>query len=150
MLDRRQFVIAGAALVAACGGDPPPTAVDLAVSAQPGMNSGPDGSDRPVTLLALRLRDLGAFNAADPFALQADPAAALGEDLVGLDQLAVAPGGSAEAAIPFEPEAGHLGLVALLREPTGRVWRTAIPVPPNQTTPVNVALGPGGIALGPS
>ena len=65
--------------------------VTVAVTGGAGMNPGPDGADRPVTVSLLRLRDAGAFNTADLFALQ-DPAAALAADLVGMDQLAVAAG----------------------------------------------------------
>ena len=63
--------------------------------AAPGMNPGPDGADRPVTLSLLRLKDAGAFMSADMFALQEDPAAALAADLIGMDQLPIAPGGTA-------------------------------------------------------
>jgi len=149
MTTRRAFFLtAGAGFVAACGGGPPgPATVNVAVAGQPGMNPGPDGSDRPVTVSILRLRDVGAFNAADFFALQEDPAAVLGADLVGLDQIAISPGGSATKAISFEPEAGYVGVVAALREPGGRVWRAAAPVTPGSTVEANIALGPGGLGL---
>jgi type VI secretion system protein VasD len=149
MLDRRSLlVLAGAAgAVAACGGPPGPAAVTLAFAGQPGMNPGPDGVDRPVTVQILRLRDAGAFATADMFALTADPSAALAADLVGMDQVAVAPGGSASKAITVEPEATAVGLVALLREPGGKVWRTSFPVSPGSAVTGRVTLGPGGLAL---
>jgi type VI secretion system protein VasD len=151
MLERRGFlVLAGAGLLAACGGPeapPGPAVVNVAVQGGPGMNPGPDGADRPVTLTVLRLRDLGAFNTADLFALQNDPAAALGGDLVGLEQLAVAPGGSAGSTVTLGPDAPYLGFIALLREPAGKVWRTATPVAQGTTPTANVNLGPGGMAL---
>jgi type VI secretion system protein VasD len=148
MLDRRGFLLlSGAGLLAACGGPPGAATVTVAASGTPGMNPGPDGADRPVTLTVLRLRDVGAFNSADLFALQSDPAGALAADVVGLDQLAVAPGGSASATISVGPDAPYLGLIALLRTPTGRVWRTSTPIAPGSTVTANVTLGPGGIAL---
>ena len=149
MLDRRTvLILAGAAgLVTACGGPPGPGTLALNVQGQPGMNPGPDGSDRPVTLQVLRLRGLGAFNQADFFALQGDPAAALGADLVGASQVAVAPGATAATTVSFEPEAAFVGLVALLRDPGGRVWRTSAPVAPGSSVTANVTLGPGGMAL---
>ena len=123
-----------------------PASVAVNVAGQPGMNPGPDGTDRPVTVSILRLRDAGAFNSADFFALQ-DPATALAADLVGMDQIAVPPGGSAAQAVTMEPEATQLGLIALLRDPAGKVWRTAVPVAPGSTVSANVTLGPGGLAL---
>ena len=148
-MDRRAFLASAAAgLLAACGGGPPgPATVTVAATGQPGMNPGPDGSDRPVTLTLLRLKDAGAFNAADFFALQGDPAGVLAADLVGMDQLAVAPGGSASKTLTFEPEATQLGVMASLRDPTGKVWRAAAPVAPGSTVTANVTLGPTGIGL---
>lgn len=149
MLDRRGFLIlSGTGLLAACaGGGPGDATVTVAASGGPGMNPGPDGADRPVTLTVLRLRDVGAFNAADVFALQSDPAGALAADVVGIDQLTIAPGGSASTTVTLGPDAPYLGFVALLRSPTGRVWRTAMPVAPGSTGTANVALGPGGLAV---
>jgi type VI secretion system protein VasD len=148
-LSRRGFLaISAAGLLAACGGGPPgPATVTVAVTGQPGMNPGPDGADRPVTLSILRLRDAGAFNAADFVALQNDPAAALGGDLLGIEQLAVAPGATASKTVTMEPEATQLGLVAALRDPTGKFWRTATPIAPGSTVTANVTLGPSGITL---
>ena len=150
MLNRRAFLATSAAagLLAACGGGPPgPAAVTVAVTGAAGMNPGPDGADRPVTLTILRLKDAGAFNSADFFALQNDPAAALGADLVGMDQLAVAPGASASKTVSFEPEATTLGLMAALRDPTGKVWRSVAPVAPGKAATATVTLGPSGLTL---
>src|SRR5687767_7885486 len=134
MLHRRGFLLAmGAAdLLSACSRDPmKPTTVTL--SAQPGMNPGPDGGERPVIVLVLRLRSVSTLNSAGFFALQADPATALGADLVGYDQIAVSPGATISKTIAFEKEAAFLALVALLRDPGGRVWRTSAPVSPGST-----------------
>jgi type VI secretion system protein VasD len=149
-MDRRAFLatVAAAGLVSACGGGPPaPGTATVNATAAAGMNPGPDGADRPVTLTLLRLKDAGAFNAADFFALQGDPATVLAADLVGMDQLAVAPGGSASKTLTFEPEATQLGLMASLRDPTGKVWRAAVPVAPGTNVTANVTLGPTGIGL---
>jgi type VI secretion system protein VasD len=150
MPDRRALLAAIGAigLLAACGGGPPgPATVNLTATGQPGMNPAPDSSDRPVTLIVTRLRDTAAFNSADFFALQDDPAAALGAELVSMQRLAVPPGGDAAATVTMEPEATHLGVIALLRDPAGRVWRSAVPVAPGSTATVNAMLGPGGLAL---
>jgi len=150
-MQRRGFLIAGlAGLLAACGGKKPPgpAVVKVDVQGQPGMNPVDDGSDRAVTLLLLRLKDAAAFNTAELFALQTDPAAALGADLIGMDRLVVpAPAPSAVSkTVTFEPEATQLGIVALLRDPQ-RVWRVATPVAPGMTATATVTLGAGGIEL---
>jgi type VI secretion system protein VasD len=149
MLDRRAFLATtgAVALLSACGGPPGPATVTVAATGGAGMNPAPDGADRPVTVTILRLKDAGAFNSADFFALQEDPATALGADLLGMDQLAVPPGGTASKTVSFEPEATLLGLVASLRDPTGKSWRTVTPVKPGSTVTATVTLGASGLGV---
>ena len=151
-LNRRAFLAttAAAALLAACGGPPGPATVTVAASGGAGMNAGPDGADRPVTVSILRLKDAGAFNTADYFALQEDAAGALGADLLGMDQVVVAPGGQRHQDGRRRARGGSLGIMASLRDPTGKVWRTVTPVEPGSTVTVTVALGPSGLAVSTS
>ena len=95
MIHRRDFIIALGAtgLVSACQSGPPkPSTVTVNLAGQAGMNPGPGGGDRPVTVLILRLKSAGKFNSADYFALQGDAGTALAGDLVGSDSVAVGPG----------------------------------------------------------
>ena len=150
MLDRRGFLIAVGAsgLLAACQSGPPkPSSVTVVASGLPGMNPGPDGAERPVTLQIYRLRSLGAFNSADLFALQADPAAALGADLIGVDTLVVPPGGQASKTIGFEAEAAFLGAAALLRDPSGKTWRASKAIAKESTVTISAKVGPSGLSL---
>jgi type VI secretion system protein VasD len=149
LLNRRAFLAtsAAAALLAGCGGPPKPASVTVAATGGAGMNRGPDGADRPVTLSLMRLKDAGAFNTADYFALQEDAASALGADLLGMDQVVVAPGASVSKTVAVEPEATSLGIIASLRDPTGKVWRTVTPVKPGSTVTVTVGLGSSGLAV---
>jgi type VI secretion system protein VasD len=149
MIDRRQFVVTLGAtgLLAACQSGPPkPSVITVNVSGGAGMNPGPGGSDRPVTVLVMRLRSTGKFNSADYFALQGDAGSALAGDLIGSDQIAVGPGKSASKTITVEPDAAALGFVALIREPTGRSWRTTKSVSSGSKFTINVTLGSGGIS----
>lgn len=149
MIDRRQFVVTLGAtgLLAACQSGPPkPSVITVNVSGGAGMNPGPGGGDRPVTVLVMRLRSTGKFNSADYFALQGDAGSALAGDVIGSDQIAVGPGKSASKTITVEPDAAALGFVALIREPTGRNWRTTKSVSPGSKFTINVSLGSGGIS----
>ncbi|MER9436583.1 type VI secretion system lipoprotein TssJ [Mesorhizobium sp. M0618] len=149
MIDRRQFVVTLGAtgLLAACQSGPPkPSVITVNVSGGAGMNPGPGGGDRPVTVLVMRLRSTGKFNSADYFALQGDAGSALAGDLIGSDQIAVGPGKSASKTITVEPDAAVLGFVALIREPTGRNWRTTKSVSSGSKFTINVTLGSGGIS----
>ncbi|TDW32678.1 type VI secretion system protein VasD [Rhizobium azibense] len=150
MLNRRDFIMvigATGALSACMGGPPKSSTVTVTATGQAGMNAAAGGGERPVTLLILRLKDVGKFNSADIFALQSDPSGALGADLVGSEQMTVAPGASASKTVAFPPEATFLGLVALFREPDGRTWRRSVPIRPESTVTANVVLGRGGMAL---
>ncbi|MBZ9810860.1 type VI secretion system lipoprotein TssJ [Mesorhizobium sp. BR1-1-9] len=149
MIDRRELMIALGAtgLLAACQSGPPkPSVITVNVSGAAGMNPGPGGGDRPVTVLVMRLKSTGKFNSADYFALQGDAGSALAGDLIGSDQIAVAPGKSASKTITVEPDATALGFVALIREPGGRNWRTTKSVSPGSQFTINVTLGSGGIS----
>lgn len=149
MIDRREFVIALGAtgLLTACQSGPPkPSVITVNVTGGTGMNPGPGGGDRPVTVLVMRLRGTGKFNSADYFALQGDAGSALAADLIGSDQIAVGPGKSASKTITVEPDATALGFVALIREPGGRNWRTTKSVSPGSKFTINVTLGSGGIS----
>jgi type VI secretion system protein VasD len=149
MIDRREFIVALGAtgLLTACQSGPPkPSVITINVTGGAGMNPGPGGGDRPVTVLVMRLRSTGKFNSADYFALQGDAGTALAGDLIGSDQIAVAPGKSASKTITVEPDATALGFVALIREPGGRNWRTTKSVSPGSKFTINVTLGSGGIS----
>lgn len=150
MIDRREFIVALGAtgLLTACqsAGPPKPSVITVKLTGAAGMNPGPDGGDRPVTVLVMRLRSTGKFNSADYFALQGDAGSALAGDLIGSDQIAVAPGKTATKTITVEPDATALGFVALIREPGGRNWRTTKSVSPGSNFTINVTLGSGGIS----
>lgn len=149
MLDRREFVLALCAtgLVSACQSGPPePSSVILNFAGAKGMNPGPDGSGRPVTVMIYRLRSTGKFSSADYFALESNAAGTLGADLIGQDQVAIAPGRTASKAITVETDATAIGLVALLRQPNGRSWRITKSVAPGSKITLNVRLGAGGIS----
>ena len=58
MIDRREFIVALGAtgLLAACQSGPPkPSVITVNVTGGAGMNPGPGGGDRPVTVLVMRL-----------------------------------------------------------------------------------------------
>lgn len=149
MIHRRDFIVTLGAtgLLAACQSGPPgPSTVTINLSGQAGMNPGPGGGDRPVTVLILKLKSTGKFSSADYFALQGDAGSALAGDLLGSDSIAVGPGATASKTITVEPEASALGFVALIREPTGRTWKTTKSISSGSTVTVNVRLGSGGIS----
>ena len=71
----------------------------------------------------------------------------LAADLVGIDQLAVPPGGSVSKTVAVEPEVTNIGVMASLRDPAGKTWRSVTPVKAGKTVTLNVTLGPAGLAV---
>ncbi|MEQ6250636.1 type VI secretion system lipoprotein TssJ [Sulfitobacter sp. HNIBRBA3233] len=145
---RRTFLITStlgaAAVLSGCMEDAPAV---LSVSAQggAGMNPGPGGADRPVTITVLQLASAAAFDAADYFALQ-NPSAALGGDLIRSDQLVLAPGGSASKAITIQPGTSVIGVVGGFRDPAGRTVRSKIAAPGGNSGLI-INVGSGGLSL---
>ncbi|SDE47599.1 type VI secretion system protein VasD [Paracoccus isoporae] len=147
---RRRAVLAlGAAALTlgACGGPPEAPPAVLAVTAQgaAGMNPGPDGADRPVTVSILQLSGTGAFDAADYLSLQ-DPAAALGGDLIKADQIVLAPGATVSRAIPVQAGVTTIAVTAGFRDPTGRSVRQKLPAPAGPA-PLAITVGSGGLSV---
>lgn len=146
LIERRNFVVGGVGLLAlsACGG-PAPVVLAVKASGAAGMNPGPDGADRAVTLRILQMKGSGAFDGADYFALQ-DPAAALGGDLVKSDQLVLAPGGSAASSIPVEAGTTVIGVIAGFRDPAGKKFRAKVAAP-GKSAGLNISVSGSGVSL---
>ena len=146
MIDRRVFLTGATAtfVLASCGPDAPATLTVDAQSAA-GMNRGPDGSDRPVTLNIIQMRGSSAFDGSDYFALQ-DPSAALGGELVRVDQIVLAPGSSANKIITMQPDTTVIGITAGFRDPAGKQFRVKTPAPGADAGAI-IAVGPGGLKL---
>lgn len=143
---RRGFLAAGASALAlgACQDSAPPV-LSVRADALPGMNPGPDGADRPVTVTVLQMTGASGFDSADVFALQGAPSV-VGAELIKADQIVLAPGASATRAITIQPGATVIGVTAGFRDPTGKVLRRKMPAPGGDTGLV-ITVGPGGITL---
>ncbi|MBB1499072.1 type VI secretion system lipoprotein TssJ [Paracoccus sp. MC1862] len=138
------------ALTSACGGGPkPPGSVDLAISGQAGANPGPGGDDRPLTLQILQLRGTAAFDAANALSLQ-DPATALGAELVKVETVALAPGGTASKTLVLDPSTTAVGVVGGYRDPAGKTVRAKAAVSPTDKASFAVTVGPKGVMMAPA
>ncbi|SDE43879.1 type VI secretion system lipoprotein TssJ [Ruegeria marina] len=145
---RREFVIlGGVTAVAGLSGCLGPSAANLTVKAvgTPGMNPGPDGADRPLTLTIVQMTGTGAFDSADYFALQ-NPAAALGTDFVRADQIIVSGATPVTKVISVQPGVAAVGVVAGFRSPAGKNFRSRVPAP-KSSGGLTVTVGAGGISV---
>lgn len=145
---RRAFLVGGgAALLVACA-PAGPGSVTIVAQGAPGMNPGPDGADRPLTLQVLQLRGAGAFDGADFFGLQ-NASATLGGDLVKADTITLAPGGKATKTVALEATTALIAVVAGFRDPGGKQFRAKSSVSPTDAVTFALDVTATGIKLTP-
>lgn len=147
MTSRRAFLIGTAAcgILVSCG-PPGPGSVTLVAEGAAGMNPGPDGADRPLTLQIVQLRGTAAFDTADAFALQ-DPATALGADLIKAEQVALLPGVATTKTIALDPGVSAIGVIAGFRDPAGKAFRAKVAVGPTDTLTLKASINGSGVGL---
>jgi type VI secretion system protein VasD len=145
---RRAFLIGGSALLLVACAPAGPGAVTIVAQGTAGMNPGPDGADRPLTLQVLQLRGSGAFDGADFFGLQT-ASATLGGDLVKADTITLAPGGKATKTIALEATTAIIAVVAGFRDPAGKQFRAKSSISPTDSVTFALDVTASGIKLTP-
>ena len=147
-IPRRAFLVGGSALLLVACAPAGPGAVTIVAQGAAGMNPGPDGADRPLTLQILQLRGAGAFDGADFYGLQ-NASATLGGDLVKADTIALAPGGKATKTLGLDPTTALIAVVAGYRDPAGKQFRAKSAVSPTDTVTFALDVTASGIKLTP-
>ncbi len=137
MLTRRRalavFVAGGLSLLAACAGSSPGS-VDLTITAAKDINPDPAGRPSPVVLRIYQLAGGTQFQAADFFQLFEKETPTLGPDLVGREEVTIAPGATRTLSIALKPNAQAIGIAASFRDIDKATWRAVVEVPPTKTT----------------
>ena len=145
---RRALLIGGSAVLLVACAPAGPGSVTIVAQGAAGMNPGPDGADRPLTLQVLQLRGAGAFDSADFFGLQ-NASATLGGDLVKADAITLAPGGKATKTVALEATTALIAVVAGYRDPAGKQFRAKSSVSPTDAVTFALDVTDGGIKLIP-
>jgi type VI secretion system protein VasD len=143
---------AGAAGVAACGGKkppppPPPTALSLRLTASADVNPDGEGAPKPLRVRVLQLSSANALSQAAFFAMDADPAKALGPELLASEDFVLSPGQA--ASMDQEAKAGtkFVGVVGAYFAIERARWRAWAPVKPNTKNTYAAAFDASGVAL---
>lgn len=146
-MERREFLIVtlGFGVLASCAPSGPGVAT-FVVQGTAGMNPGPDGADRPLTLQIVQMRSAGAFDGADFFSLQ-DPAAALGAEFIKADQIALTAGAAQTRAIGLDAGTTVIGVIAGFRDPGGKVFRAKTSVSATESGTFSVEVSSAGVKL---
>jgi type VI secretion system protein VasD len=154
----RRFLVwpalAGAALLGACAKEPPPPpppgVIDLAIKADENINPGPDGQPSPALVRVYQLASPVKFENADFFLLFEKEKDTLGPDLLGREEIPVAPGETRTLNQPLKPTATHVGVVAAFRDIDKASWRAIVEVPPHGTTKLESEVSKLSIGLEPA
>jgi type VI secretion system protein VasD len=128
--------------VIGCGGDdvPPPTRIEGNLVASEDVNPNLQGEPSPLFVRLYELRAESAFTNASFFQLYDDDSAALGGDLQERSDFVLRPGETEPFARNLKPETRFLGVMAAYQDIDRATWRALVPVPPEQTTAMTVAL----------
>ena len=139
-------------LATACSGHLPepaalaPTTARFTITAAPVLNPGGDGSSQPVVVRLFRLRNAEGFQTAQFDELvEGTDEKTLAGDLVGTVEFTIYPGDSETLTRTLDPTDRWLGIVAAYRDPDTAKWRDLVRSPPNQTTEIDLKLGPRAV-----
>ena len=135
------------AVVAACGGTPPPASpaqaakpcpalpLTLAVTASARSNALAAADGRPVQLRLYQLRSDVRLRSASFEDVWQNEAKTLEGEVVASEQHTVFPGTRQTISVAPKPDANYLGLVALFREPQGKDWLLTYEIAPRNPQP---------------
>jgi type VI secretion system protein VasD len=130
--------------LAACAEPPPsPTTVALGIETTADMNGG-----APAKVKVYYLTSDANFRAGDFFSLFNDPGAALGQDLVAVDEYLLAPGDTASDTRSFDMAVPYIGVVAGLREVDRPGWKAIGDLAPRAANPIVLTVSGEGAKVG--
>lgn len=146
-MERREFLLGtlGFGVLTACAPSGPGV-LTIVAQGTAGMNPGPDGADRPLTLQIVQMRSAGAFDGADFFGLQ-NPAGALGAEFIKADQIALTAGAAKTLSIGLDAGTTVIGVVAGFKDPGGKVFRAKAAVSATESVTFSVEVSRSGVTL---
>lgn len=145
--NRLHVLVALATLaLAACGGPPPPTMVELTMAASADANA-IQNVPSPVVVRVYQLKSPAAFEEADYFQLDKSESEVLGDDLLGKDEYFISPGASQTVVSEVSPDTRYLGVVAAFYNIDAATWRGTVAVPPNKTTAVTANIAAASVTV---
>ncbi|NNG05228.1 MAG: type VI secretion system lipoprotein TssJ [Inquilinus sp.] len=142
----RLFTVAVLLALAACGGGPSPTMVQLTLTATPDVNA-IQNVPSPVLVRVYQLASPAGFGEADYFQLDKDAAGVLGGNMLGKDEYFLSPGGSQTVLLEMAPDARFVGVVAAYYDIDNATWRGTAPVEPGKSNKITATVGALAVSL---
>jgi type VI secretion system protein VasD len=110
--------------------DATPAPIDLTVRASDRLNPDDEGGSLPTMVLVYQLKSAVKLDAADFEGVYRRAKEALGEELLQVDEMEVAPGQVRTARLARDKGAKTIAVVAVVRRPSGTGWRSVVDLPP--------------------
>lgn len=120
---------------------PPPTKLHLRLSADKPLNPNTDGSSAPLMVRIYELKSSGPFTGADYFALLDRDGEALGDSLLGREELRFTGGSVQSIGKELNPETRFVGIMGAYRKIDRVRWRAVVEIYKNRTNTYGVRLG---------
>ena len=131
-------------LAAGCAGGPKPTAAHTTLAVSKDANPDSSGRPSPVVLRVYLLKQEGAFNDADYFALTDKEQETLGPSLVSREEYELQPGETRVLDLKVAPEAHFIGLSAGFFDIRNSKWKTITGAPAKKLT---INIGKAEVAI---
>ena len=123
------IVAIGLALSACASGPPKTDKAKMTLKAEAQINPDATGRPSPIVIRVYQLKAEDKFAAADFFALFDDDQKALGGDLLGREEVELAPGEKKELQFAVKRDAKFVGVLAAYRDIRNSRWRVVKPAP---------------------
>jgi type VI secretion system protein VasD len=119
---------------------PKPTVIQASLESHKNVNPDARGRPSPVIVKLFELKSLAAFNSADFFSVFERDRETLGDELIAREEYQLMPGQKQPIERQLQPETRYVGVVAAFRDLERAQWRSALAIPPNQTTALVIQL----------
>jgi len=117
----------------------------LVVEASDRLNPDSNGRSLPTIVRLYQLRDVGALEQSSFQEVWQTPEAALGDSLLGVDELTIYPEQTVRRGLDRNPEANFLVGMGIFRQPVGSTWRSVLTLPaPRSESQCAAAQGNAG------
>ena len=129
-MNRWPLSAALAVLVSGCGllggGQPTPQPLRVQVTAAERLNPDDQGASLPTLVRVYQLKSAARARSVELTDLLRDPKAALGEDLLAVEEVLLMPGQAIDKRLPRERDARAVLIAAVVRRPVALTWRDVV------------------------
>lgn len=147
-LPRLVILALGTSLASGCGAfDSKPAPTPITLTAAGDVNPDSAGRPSPVRVRVYQLRSASAFQQADYFALADGKSGALGDAVVGSEEVMLPPGGTRTLSTPIDEGARYIGVTAGFRDIDRSQWRSVRQIDPAGVDAVEVSVAAHGVSL---